>query len=64
VAGSAKTPDLPLKAGDLLFIPNSAARSIAARTAGAAVQVATMRPVSRRPSPIPEIRSRIEDFGR
>lgn len=36
-----KAPDLPLKAGDILFIPNSAARSIAARTAEAAVQIAT-----------------------
>jgi polysaccharide export outer membrane protein len=36
-----KSPDLPLKSGDILFIPNSAARSIAARTAEAALQVAT-----------------------
>jgi hypothetical protein len=36
-----KAPDLPLKSDDILFIPNSAARSIAARTAEAALQVAT-----------------------
>ena len=36
-----KAPDLPLRSDDILFIPNSAARSMAARTAEAAIQVAT-----------------------
>jgi polysaccharide biosynthesis/export protein len=36
-----KAADLPLKSNDILFIPNSAAKSIGARTAEAALQVAT-----------------------
>jgi polysaccharide biosynthesis/export protein len=36
-----KAADLPLKSNDILFIPNSAARSVAARTAEAALQVVT-----------------------
>jgi len=36
-----KTADLPLKSDDILFVPNSAARSIAARTAEAAIQIGT-----------------------
>ncbi|MBV9301579.1 MAG: polysaccharide biosynthesis/export family protein [Acidobacteriaceae bacterium] len=36
-----KGQDLPLKAQDILFIPNSAAKSAASRTAEAAIQIAT-----------------------
>jgi polysaccharide biosynthesis/export protein len=36
-----KAPDLPLKSDDILFVPNSAAKSIAARTAEAAIQIGT-----------------------
>ncbi len=36
-----KAADLPLKSNDILFVPNSAAKSIGARTAEAALQVAT-----------------------
>lgn len=36
-----KAPDMPLKADDILFIPNSAAKSALARTAEAAVQIGT-----------------------
>jgi polysaccharide biosynthesis/export protein len=36
-----KAPDLPLRSDDILFIPNSAARSITARTAEAALQIGT-----------------------
>ncbi len=36
-----KGQDLPLKAQDILFIPNSAAKSLAGRTAEAAIEIAT-----------------------
>ena len=36
-----KGQDLPLKADDILFIPNSAAKNAASRTAEAAIQIAT-----------------------
>jgi polysaccharide export outer membrane protein len=38
---SAKAPDVPLSAGDVLFIPNSAAKSVARRTAEAILTAAT-----------------------
>jgi len=37
----AKAPDLPMEKGDILFIPGSAAKSAAYRTADAAVQLST-----------------------
>jgi polysaccharide export outer membrane protein len=43
-----KTPDLPLKSDDILFVPNSAARSMAARTAEAAIQIGTGFAIYRR----------------
>ena len=36
-----RAPDLPLKSDDILFIPNSAARTFAQRTAEAAIQIGT-----------------------
>jgi polysaccharide export outer membrane protein len=36
-----KAPDLPLRSDDILFVPNSAAKSMAARTAEAAIQIGT-----------------------
>ena len=38
---SAKTPDVNLVAGDIVFIPSSAAKSAAARSLDAAVRLAT-----------------------
>jgi len=32
---------LPLRSNDILFVPNSAAKSVGARTAEAAIQIAT-----------------------
>ena len=37
----AKAPDLPMVKGDILFIPGSAAKSAAYRTADAAMSLAT-----------------------
>jgi polysaccharide export outer membrane protein len=36
-----KAPDLPLKSNEILFVPNSAAKSALARTAEAAIQIGT-----------------------
>ena len=36
-----KAADLPLRSNDILFVPNSAAKSVGARTAEAAIQIAT-----------------------
>jgi hypothetical protein len=36
-----KAPDLPLRSDDILFVPNSAAKNMAARTAEAAIQIGT-----------------------
>lgn len=38
---SAKTPDMPLQADDILFVPTSAGRILAGRTLEAAIQAAT-----------------------
>lgn len=43
-----KVPDLPLKSDDILFVPNSAAKSMAARTAEAAIQIGTGVAIYRR----------------
>ena len=44
-----KAPDLPLKSDDILFVPNSAAKSVAARTAEAALQIGTGIAIYARP---------------
>jgi polysaccharide export outer membrane protein len=44
-----KTPDLPLKSDDILFVPNSAAKNALARTAEAAISVGTSIAIYARP---------------
>jgi polysaccharide export outer membrane protein len=36
-----QSPDIPLKAGDILYVPNSVAKSVARRSLDSIVQVAT-----------------------
>jgi polysaccharide export outer membrane protein len=44
-----KTPDQPLKADDILFVPNSSSKTAATRALEAAVQIGTGMAIYARP---------------